>query len=202
MLVRAWWCYEASVYINTPSKVHGITLTHPLDPLFTSYHPLSHPLTSSHPHILLHPSLSSSPFPPLPSPPPSLLSHPPAPLSFQSFFSDSVLAVLLCSIFNQYHTTLHHPLQVFAVFLAEYSDFNWTEGVVTLQGIVPFCSGDDNENQPWMRRPQFTDLVTPPMAQKHYDFYHMLHNGSNAHITAVTATTAATVNNGRTRAGG
>ena len=81
---------------------------------------------------------------------------------------------MLCSIFNQYHSTLHHPLQVLSIFLAEFSDFSWCDGAITIQGIVPFRTGEGNENQPWLRAPLESDIVTPAAAIKHHEFYHML----------------------------
>jgi len=40
--------------------------------------------------------------------------------SVKNFLADSVICVMLMSVFNQHHTVIHQPLQALAVFLAEY----------------------------------------------------------------------------------
>jgi hypothetical protein len=90
----------------------------------------------------------------------------------KNFLSDSVLSVLVGSIFNQYHATIHQPLQALCIFIAEYSDLKWDEMAVTLQGVVPFHTKGALENQPWLREPLPSELVTAAILQKHCDFYH------------------------------
>ena len=94
-------------------------------------------------------------------------------VSTKNFLSDSVVSVLVCSIFNQYHAVINQPLQALAVFLAEYSDVKWSDVAVTLQGIVPFHSSSVIDNQPWLREPLPSELVSSAILQKHCDFYHM-----------------------------
>jgi hypothetical protein len=130
LLIRGWWTYETSSYINNPTK---------------------------------------------------------------NFLSDSVLSVLVCSIFNQYHAILFQPLQVLSVFLAEYCELDWRNFTVTIQGIVPFriippesnhkdtpsdmdtdigspVSTPGLDGEPWLRYPVETDLLSVAMLQKHTDF--------------------------------
>lgn len=130
LLIRGWWTYETSSYINNPTK---------------------------------------------------------------NFLSDSVLSVLLCSIFNQYHLILFQPLQVLSIFLAEYCELDWRNYTVTIQGIVPFraVSSESNpedppleidtdlgvpgstpgsDGEPWLRYPVESDLLSLVMLQKHTDF--------------------------------
>lgn len=94
-------------------------------------------------------------------------------VSTKNFLSDSVVCVLVCSIFNQYHAVINQPLQALAVFLAEYSDVKWSDVAITLQGVVPFHSNSVIDNQPWLREPLPSELVTSAILQKHCDFYHM-----------------------------
>mmetsp|Transcript_12588 Transcript_12588/g.12221 ORF Transcript_12588/g.12221 Transcript_12588/m.12221 type:complete len:1255 (+) Transcript_12588:255-4019(+) len=127
LLIRGWWTYETSSYINNPTK---------------------------------------------------------------NFLSDSVLSVLVCSIFNQYHAILFQPLQVLSVFLAEYCELDWRNFTVTIQGIVPFriipnhedtltetdidtispVSSPGLDGEPWLRYPVEADLLNVAMLQKHTDF--------------------------------
>ena len=104
-------------------------------------------------------------------------------VSTKSFLSDSVLCVLVCSIFNQYHAVINQPLQALCVFLAEYSDVKWSDVAVTLQGVVPFHSNSVLDNQPWLREPLPSELVTSAILQKHCDFYHMS-SASNSRASA------------------
>ena len=100
-------------------------------------------------------------------------------VSPKNFFSDPVLCVLVSSVFNQYHAVIHHPLQALSIFLAEYSDIKWGEVAITLQGVVPFHSTGILENQPWLREPLISELVTSSILQKHCDFYHMSSTSSS-----------------------
>ena len=102
----------------------------------------------------------------------------------KSFLSDSVLCVLVCSIFNQYHAVINQPLQALCVFIAEYSEVKWSEMAVTLQGVVPFHSNSVLDNQPWLREPLPSELVTSAILQRHCDFYHM----SSASTSRASAT--------------
>lgn len=104
-------------------------------------------------------------------------------VSTKSFLSDSVLCVLVCSIFNQYHDVINQPLQALCVFLAEYSDVKWSDVAVTLQGVVPFHSNSVLDNQPWLRQPLPCELITSTILQKHCDFYHMS-SASNSRASA------------------
>lgn len=104
-------------------------------------------------------------------------------VSTKSFLSDSVLCVLVCSIFNQYHAVINQPLQALCVFLAEYSDVTWSDVAVTLQGVVPFHSNSVLDNQPWLRQPLPCELITSTILQKHCDFYHMS-SASNSRASA------------------
>ena len=94
-------------------------------------------------------------------------------VSTKNYLSDSVLCVLVCSIFNQYHAVINHPLQALSVFLAEFSGVKWGDVAITLQGVVPFHSNSVLDNQPWLREPLPSELVTSAILQKHCDFYHM-----------------------------
>lgn len=100
-------------------------------------------------------------------------------VSPKAFFSDPVLCVLVSSVFNQYHAVIHQPLQALSIFLAEYSDIKWGEVAITLQGVVPFHSTGILENQPWLREPLISDLITSAILQKHCDFYHMSSTSSS-----------------------
>lgn len=104
-------------------------------------------------------------------------------VSTKSFLSDSVLCVLVCSIFNQYHAVINQPLQALCVFLAEYSDVKWSDVAITLQGVVPFHSNSVLDNQPWLREPLPSELVTSAILQRHCDFYHMS-SASNSRASA------------------
>lgn len=102
----------------------------------------------------------------------------------KSFLSDSVLCVLVCSIFNQYHAVINQPLQALCIFIAEYSEVKWSDMAVTLQGVVPFHSNSVLDNQPWLREPLPSELVTSAILQRHCDFYHM----SSASTSRASAT--------------
>jgi hypothetical protein len=104
----------------------------------------------------------------------------------KNFFSDPVLSVLVSSVFNQYHAVIHQPLQALSIFLAEYSDIKWGEVAITLQGVVPFHSTGILENQPWLREPLISELVTSSILQKHCDFYHMSSTSSSNSRTSAT----------------
>lgn len=110
LLIRGWWTYEASSYINESTK---------------------------------------------------------------NLLSDTVLCILICSVFNQYHAEIHQPLQALSIFLCEYSDIKWDEVAVTLQGAVPFHDIGGSEDQPCLRAPLASDLITTSILQKHCDVYHM-----------------------------
>ena len=94
-------------------------------------------------------------------------------VSTKHLFSDSVICVLVCSMFNQYHAVINQPLQALSVFLAEFSDVKWCDVAITLQGVVPFHSNSVFDNQPWLREPLPSELITSAILQKHCDFYHM-----------------------------
>lgn len=56
--------------------------------------------------------------------------------SISDYISDSALSMLVCVLFNRFHTTISYPLQAFAYFLVEYAGLEWSTCVVTLQGPV------------------------------------------------------------------
>ena len=62
------------------------------------------------------------------------------PKSSKNCLTNSAIAVLVCGVFNQHHNVIFHPLQALIIFLAEYSELNWSEYAVTIQGVVPFKS--------------------------------------------------------------
>ena len=104
----------------------------------------------------------------------------------KNLLPDPVLSMLVCSIFNQYHTVIHQPLQALSIFLAEYSDIKWCDVAITLQGVVPFHTTGILENQPFLREPLESDLIKSCMIQKHCDFYHMSSNSNNASRASAT----------------
>lgn len=77
----------------------------------------------------------------------------------KNFLTDHALCVLIVSIFNQHHSTLHHPLQVLSVFLAEYSELDWANCAVTIQGIVPF--------RPCVPEPEVAAVMATPSDGEH-----------------------------------
>lgn len=107
----------------------------------------------------------------------------------KNFLSDQALCVMICSIFNQYHATLHQPLQVLSVFLAEFCDVDWGNCAVTIQGIVPFRSviqepeygsvdaeipetsvtAMESASEPWLRYPGDNDLLSAAVLLKYAD---------------------------------
>ena len=104
----------------------------------------------------------------------------------KNLLSDPVLSMLVCAIFNQYHNVIHQPLQALCIFLAEYSDIKWSEVAITLQGVVSFHTSGILENQPWLREPLPSELITSSILQKHCDFYHMSSNSNNVSRASAT----------------
>ena len=45
--------------------------------------------------------------------------------NIRHYLSDDAICVMVISIFNRYHSTLHQPLQALVMFLAEYSEMDW-----------------------------------------------------------------------------
>ena len=60
------------------------------------------------------------------------------------YLNDFSMCVMVCAIFNQHHTRIQSPLQALCLFLAEYSTYDGTTEVITLQGIVPFVYSDSS----------------------------------------------------------
>ena len=64
--------------------------------------------------------------------------------SIRHYLNDFSMCVMVCAIFNQHHTRIQSPLQALCLFLAEYSTYDGTAEVITLQGIVPFVYSDSS----------------------------------------------------------
>lgn len=56
--------------------------------------------------------------------------------SIKHYLPDSALCMMVCAIFNQYHTHINSPLQALSVFLMEYANFDGSVSAITLQGII------------------------------------------------------------------
>lgn len=85
------------------------------------------------------------------------------------YLSDFSLCVMVSAIFNQYHLQIYYPLQALSFFLAEYSDFDWSENAITLQGIVPFRT--ENESEPWMRQSNFGHVLSAQILSKYWQAF-------------------------------
>ena len=70
--------------------------------------------------------------------------------SIKHYLSDYSLCVMIIAIFNQYHKQIKTPLEAMCMFLNEYAEYDGHSSAITLQGIVPFLSGQLS-NQPRMK---------------------------------------------------
>ena len=91
------------------------------------------------------------------------------------YLSDFTIIVMLAAVFNRYHEELSSPLQVLAVFFAEYSDVDWANNAVTIQGVVPFgpSPATGGPSLPLLSRPQPNHLVSSEMMLKYWDLFHL-----------------------------
>ena len=70
--------------------------------------------------------------------------------SIKHYLSDYSLCVMIIAIFNQYHKQIKTPLEAMCMFLNEYAEYDGHSTAITLQGIVPFLSGQ-HSNQPRLK---------------------------------------------------
>jgi len=87
------------------------------------------------------------------------------------YLSDSVISIMVCSIFNQHHARIFFPLQALCIFLAEYGDLEWADVAVTIQGVVPFRV--HNPDEPWLAAPHAGHLINSQLIRKYWDTYNI-----------------------------
>lgn len=93
------------------------------------------------------------------------------------YLSDEIVTLMLCSIFNRYHDIIHQPFQALCMFLTEYASVNWSESVVTLQGVVPFKVETDFNNQPQIpTHIEPKNLLQLPVLEKYWDIVNLISN--------------------------
>eukprot|EP00600_Ochromonadales_sp_CCMP1393_P014037 CAMPEP_0175013974 /NCGR_PEP_ID=MMETSP0005-20121125/10253_1 /TAXON_ID=420556 /ORGANISM="Ochromonas sp., Strain CCMP1393" /LENGTH=1164 /DNA_ID=CAMNT_0016270563 /DNA_START=54 /DNA_END=3544 /DNA_ORIENTATION=- len=78
--------------------------------------------------------------------------------TIRHYLSDFALSVMVASVFNQFHTHIHSPLQALCAFLAEFADYDGCTSAISLQGIVDFKSA--SSNTPCVRPPQSHHLLS------------------------------------------
>lgn len=54
-----------------------------------------------------------------------------------SFLPDSALTVMVCAVFTKYREVILHPFHALVLFLSEYAELDFAANVVTVNGIVP-----------------------------------------------------------------
>jgi hypothetical protein len=83
--------------------------------------------------------------------------------------SETALAFLLVTIFNNFHVVIEHPLQALVHFLREFSLYDGSTQAITMQGVVPFVDGSSgNDNVPCLVRPQQHQLVSQDLLEKYW----------------------------------
>ena len=87
----------------------------------------------------------------------------------RQLLNESAICVMVCAIFNQHHTRIQSPLQALCLFLAEYSAYDGTTEVITLQGIVPFRSLDSH--QLTLSEPSKKHLVSSTLLDKYWKVF-------------------------------
>jgi len=85
---------------------------------------------------------------------------------FGEYLSESVLCVMVCSVFNKYHHFIHFPFQAFCYFIWQFNGLDWSNYAITLQGPVPLINGCPIPNEP-----EDGDLFSAGHTQRYLDLF-------------------------------
>lgn len=102
-------------------------------------------------------------------------------ISIKHYLNDLTICIMVCAIFNQYHTRITSPLQALCLFLAEYSSYDGTTHVITLQGIVPYKANSSSITQLVLLEPHIHDLFQSELLDK----YWLLFNLNNSSLDVI-----------------
>lgn len=92
------------------------------------------------------------------------------------YLNDYHLFVMLLAIFNQYHQHLHHVMQVFSFFLAEYSGYDGMSKVITIFGMTTFQTKTSNQPViPLANRRFDTNMISEELLDKYWILFNISH---------------------------
>ena len=91
------------------------------------------------------------------------------------YLSDMSQCIMICAIFNQYHTQIKSPFQALCYFLIEYSRYDGATQAITLQGLAPLAP--QGVNQVYLSYPPATNLVSPQQIFKYWQVFNSNQSG-------------------------
>ena len=95
-----------------------------------------------------------------------------------------IICVLLCCIFNQHHQKLFRPLQVLDIFLVVFSQLDWRNCVVTINGIISLndtandATGDKLALESILKLPTESDLLSLEVVRRYATYSPLLGGAS------------------------
>jgi len=92
-------------------------------------------------------------------------------VSTRALLNDTAICIMVCAVFNQFHSRITTPLQALSIFLAEYSAYDGSAHVVTLQGIVPF-HGPEGPQAHYIE-PNKKHLLSPSIVEKYQQLFNL-----------------------------
>ena len=91
------------------------------------------------------------------------------------YLSDMHQCIMICAIFNQYHTHIKSPFQALCYFLMEYSRYDGATQAITLQGLAPLAQ--QGVNQVHLSYPSANHLVSPQLIFKYWQVFNANQSG-------------------------
>mmetsp|Transcript_29520 Transcript_29520/g.49829 ORF Transcript_29520/g.49829 Transcript_29520/m.49829 type:complete len:909 (+) Transcript_29520:331-3057(+) len=91
--------------------------------------------------------------------------------SIHHYLSEFSVCIMVCAIFNRYHSRINSPLQALCLFLAEYATYDGNTQAITLQGIVPFRS--PSSSQPQLLEVHPSHLIDRNIIEKYWALFNV-----------------------------
>jgi hypothetical protein len=99
------------------------------------------------------------------------------------YIPDLAMVIMITAIFNKYHDRINYPMQALCFFFLEYSDMDWANAAISLQGIAPFKSEAENQpNLPPLDSGKY--LIQASLLDKYWDIVNLAGDSGYAESSA------------------